>query len=239
MKTLLMVALFCTVASSALAAGDSTLGRKLKAQPRAVASEAVAKVPTVEKTKDALPAYEPMQIFAPLLGKTLRGEGSGPDGDPVVDHMKWELILGGRAVQSTHRVEDTSYGGRTIFFFDESSKKYVYHYFTTAGFHTIGEVTPIANGFTAIEKVIGHAQFDEVHAKMIFDGQLDGEVFLVTTNHIDKQGKASGSNGFVYREVTQDKNSTDGVLFFDEADAIFGKRTIVKDAHDGKLEKAQ
>ena len=173
-------------------------------------------------------AYEPMQIFAPLAGKVLRGEGTGPDGEPVVDFAKWEFILGGRAFQSTHKLEGHSYGGRTIFFFDEGAKKYIFHYFTTAGFHTTGEVTPTDDGFVVTEKVIGHPEFVEVRSRMFFEG----DVVRVTSSHVDKDGNVSEGEGFDYREVDEAARAPDNVLFFDEADALFGKRSDIKDAHD-------
>ncbi len=159
--------------------------------------------------------YEPMAIFAPLDGKALRGEGIGPDGKPIVDIAQWKLILGGRAFQSTHRLEGGDYGGRTIFFYDEGAEKYVFHYFTTAGFHTTGEVTPTDNGFTAVEKVLGHPKFIEVRSELVF-GE---EEIRVISSHVDKDGNETQGDGFIYREI-------DGanILLFDEADALFGNK---------------
>lgn len=141
--------------------------------------------------------YEPMAPFAELAGKTLRGEGTGPDGQPIVDIAKWEMILGGRAFQSTHRLENGDYGGRTIFFYDESAEKYVFHYFTTAGFHTVGEIEPTDTGFIAVEEVRGHPTFVEVRSEMIYES----DVIRVKTSHTDKEGKSTQGEGFVYREI--------------------------------------
>ena len=147
---------------------------------------------------EATKAYEPMAPFAKFAGKTLRGEGTGPDGVAVVDIAKWEYILGGRAFQSTHRLENGAYGGRTIFFYDEGAKKYIFHYFTTAGFHTTGEATLTENGFKATEKVNGHPTYAEVHSEMV----LDGDVIRVMSSHVTHDGKQSeAEEGFVYREI--------------------------------------
>ncbi|MEM8770253.1 MAG: hypothetical protein AAGD92_01265 [Pseudomonadota bacterium] len=142
-------------------------------------------------------SYEPMAVFAPFAGKTLRGEGTGPDGQPIVDIAKWEFILNGRAFQSTHRLENGDYGGRTIFFYDEGAKEYVFHYFTTAGFHTTGTITPTENGFTAVETVKGHPKYQEVRSEMI----IDGDKIRVTTAHIDKDGEVHDGDGFVYSQI--------------------------------------
>ena len=143
-------------------------------------------------------AYEPMKPFAPFAGKTLRGEGTGPDGKPVVDIAKWEFILGGRALQSTHRLENGSYGGRTIFFYDEAAKKYVFHYFTTAGFHTTGEAYVTPTGFQTVEKVIGHDRFAEVRAEIIFEENQ----IRVVSSHVDKDGNVGDAkDGFLYTPI--------------------------------------
>ncbi len=177
---------------------------------------------------DKAEAYEPMAPFAKLAGKAWRGEGVGPNGQPVVDIARYEFILGGRAFQSTHRLENGSYGGRTIIFYDEGAKKHIFHYFTTAGFHTTGEITPSEDGFTAVEKVEGHDAFAEVHSKAVYG---DGTIRIVSS-HVTHDGVKSEGEGLLYREIDDP-----GPLFFDEADALFGKRTDVKDAHDRYSDK--
>ena len=180
----------------------------------------------IERAAD-IAVYEPMAPFAALAGRAWRGEGTGPDGKPIVDFAYYEMILGGRAFQSTHKIENANYGGRTIFFFDEGAKKYIYHYFTTAGFHTIGEITPTETGFTAIEEVVGHAEFSEVRSEMIIDRDASGAIMRVESSHVRKDGAVSAGDSITYREV-----EPDSILLFDEADALFGKRTEVKDSHD-------
>ena len=143
--------------------------------------------------------YEPMKPFAPLAGHTWRGEGTGPDGKPVVDIARWELILGGRALQSTHKLENGTYGGRTIFFYDESAKTYVFHYFTTAGFHTTGTAEVTETGFKAVEKVIGHSVYAEVRSEMII---VSKDEMRTMTSHVKKDGTESeAEEGFVYKVI--------------------------------------
>lgn len=178
-------------AALALAAcgADNGQAQTDQAQTGQVQAEVAAPAPA--------PAYAPMAPFARLDGTSWIGEGKGPDGQPIVDMARYELILDGRAFQSTHRLKDGTYGGRSIFFYDESAQSYVYHYFTTAGFHTIGEVTPTGNGFTATEKVIGHPTYAEVRgAAEIGDG-----IITVTSSHVTHDGKASEGDVMIYRQV--------------------------------------
>ncbi|MEL6369785.1 MAG: hypothetical protein AAFR03_03600 [Pseudomonadota bacterium] len=139
--------------------------------------------------------YEPMKPFEPFAGKTFRGEGKGPDGRAIVDLSRWQFILGGRALETEHRLENGSYGGKTIFFYDENGKEYVFHYFTTAGFHTTGTMTLTDTGFMSVEKVIGHDVFDEVRA----DITIDGDTLIVRSSHVTKDGEVSEGEAMVYK----------------------------------------
>ncbi|MEM9168116.1 MAG: hypothetical protein AAGC56_00545 [Pseudomonadota bacterium] len=146
----------------------------------------------------AEPAYAPMAPFAAMVGKTYRGEGTGPDGAPLVDIAKWEFILGGRAVQTTHRLEGGDYGGRTIMFFDEAAKTYVFHYFTTAGFHTIGEFDVTEDGFVGSEAVEGHPTYVSVYSKTTLDG--DGTL-RITSEYVDRKGERTPATSLTYRPI--------------------------------------
>lgn len=152
--------------------------------------------PPQETSSPSNKIYEPMAIFAALDGKTMRGEGTAPDGSPIVDIAKWEMILGGRAFQWTHRLEDGSYGGRTIFFYDEAAQEYIFHYFTTAGFHTTGGVTPTETGFIVIEKVLGHPKFVEIYSEII----IDKDEVRIASRHKDKDGVLTEGEVTVFRE---------------------------------------
>lgn len=141
--------------------------------------------------------YVPMAPFEKLAGKAWRGVGTGPDGKPVTDIAVYEMILGGRALQTTHRLENGTYGGRTIFFYDEGAKKYVFHYFTTAGFHTIGEIAVTETGFTAVEAVQNHPHFVEVRSEVFIEpGKL-----RVVSSHVDKDGNDTQGEELVYEEI--------------------------------------
>ena len=65
-----------------------------------------------------------MQVFAPFAGRTWTGRGPSGEGGDVA---RWEFILGGRALQVTHRLIGDTYGGRTIIFFEGKTGRYVFH----------------------------------------------------------------------------------------------------------------
>lgn len=83
-----------------------------------------------------------MEPLRPLLDKTWKGafKDSKPD-KPIIDVMRWERALNGKAVRVLHSVNDGVYGGETIFMWDEKKQEVTYHYFTTAGFMTVGSMS--------------------------------------------------------------------------------------------------
>jgi len=141
--------------------------------------------------------YAPMAVFAPFAGKTFRGEWTDDDGKHLVDIAKWELILNGRALQSTHRLEGMDYGGRTIFFYDEGAKKYVYHYFTTAGFHTTGTADFVDGGLVADEKVEGHETIGSVRSIVAFNE----DALEVDVVYVGKDGSETPGGHRIYQEI--------------------------------------
>lgn len=157
----------------------------------------VANEAGVQPREAVQPTYTPMAPFVRLAGTAWRGEGTGPNGQPIVDLARYDMILGGRAFQSIHRLEGGDYGGRTIFFFDEGAQRYIFHYFTTAGFHTTGEITPSDTGFTAIEQVIGHAEFSEVRSEAFYGD----DSIRVVSSHVKKDGTVSPGDEIVYRRI--------------------------------------
>jgi hypothetical protein len=141
--------------------------------------------------------YEPMALFAPYDGKTLRGEWSDPDGTKVVDIARWTMILGGRAIESTHRIEGSTYGGKTIIFFDEGAKKHIFHYFTTAGFHTTGEMAIDGEKMTTVEKVEGHASIASVRSVTTIKPQE----MIVDVVYVGKDGAETKAGRRIYKPV--------------------------------------
>lgn len=141
-------------------------------------------------------AYEPMRLFAPFSGKTFRAEWSDENGT-YVDIANYALILNGRALQSTHRIEGSDYGGRTIFFFDEGAKRYVFHYFTTAGFHTHGAADFVNGALVTEERVEGHETVAAVKSRSVFG---DDEI-VISVVYVGKDGSETPGGARVYKPV--------------------------------------
>lgn len=134
----------------------------------------VAEVPSTAGDSDKL--AEPLKAFAPLLGKTWKGEfaNSTPE-KPLFDVARWERALNGKAVRVLHSVNDGAYGGETIITWDAARKTVRYWYFTTAGFRTEGTMKHEDGQWIAHEMVAGAAGgIIEVKStsKLLADGRL-------------------------------------------------------------------
>lgn len=139
-----------------------------------------------------------LEPLRPLLDKTWRGEfkNSTPD-KPVVDVMRCERALNGKAIRSLHSVNDGSYGGETLYLWDQKKQAVVYHYFTTAGFTTTGSITFQEGKITSHEVVSGNANgITEVRgtSEIRPDGTL-----LVKTEYL-KDGQWQPGRETTYRE---------------------------------------
>lgn len=100
-------------------------------------------VATINASGADQPALDPqLEPLRPLLDKNWKGEfkNSKPE-QPIVDVMRWERALNGKAIRVLHSVNEGSYGGETIFMWDEKKQLVTYHYFTTAGFMTVGSMS--------------------------------------------------------------------------------------------------
>ena len=159
-----------------------------------LARAAAAETPAV--TPAGSPDYAPMKIFAFLDGRAFRAAWSDENGD-FVDVATYDMILNGRALQSTHRLQGIDYGGRTIFFWDEAAKKYVYHYFTTGGFHTHGTAEFIDGVMVTEEKVEGHDTIDLVKARSTFNP----EEIAVEVVYVGKDGGEKAAPRRVYKPI--------------------------------------
>ena len=102
---------------------------------------------------------EHLAPFAPLVGKTWRGEFANSTKEkPMVDVSRWEVALQGKAIRTTHSVNDGIYGGETIIMWDQEKKSLAAFYFTTAGFFTESTFELKDGKLTSREKVRGNAQ---------------------------------------------------------------------------------
>lgn len=146
---------------------------------------------------------EPLKPFAPLLGKTWKGEfkDSTPE-KPLFDVARWERALNGQAIRVLHSVNDGVYGGETLITWDAKKKSLVYWYFTTAGFRTEGIMKHEDGQWSAHETVIGNAGgIAEVKStgKILPDGRLQ-----VKAEYL-KAGKADGSREVIYKVAPEAK----------------------------------
>jgi hypothetical protein len=149
------------------------------------------------------PHLEPLR---PLLGKTWRGpfKSSRPD-KPVVDIMTAERAMNGRAVRMLHSINEGSYGGETIYMWNEEKKVVTYHYFTTAGFMTTGTVRFENNKWQTHELVTGSAN-GTTEVKGLAEFHPDGS-FVVKTEYL-REGKWVPG-----RETTYQEDPTAKVIF--------------------------
>ena len=160
-----------------------------------LSGQAPALAQPVPEVTDETPAYAPMVPFENFTHTLMRGEWTGDNGETVVDVSKGEMILDGRAFQGTHRIEGSAYGGRTIIFYDEAAQGYIYHYFTTAGFHTTGTIDITDQGYTASEKVQGHPTIAQVASSLT----IVGDTHLVDVKYQSHDGVWSDAPRRTYR----------------------------------------
>ncbi len=154
-----------------------------------------------------MPVLDPhLEPLRPLLDKTWKGAFKNSTSDkPMVDVMRWERALNGKGVRVMHSVNDGIYGGETIFMWDETKQVVTYHYFTTGGFMTVGDVSFKEGKVITHEVVTGSAGgVKEVRGT---NELLPGGAFHVKTEHL-KDGEWQAG-----REVTYNKDPSAKVVF--------------------------
>lgn len=137
-------------------------------------------------------AYAP---FEHLIGKSWRGVGTGPEA--VEDIQRWDWAVGGHAVRVVHSVRGGAYAGETLIFRDRDSGAYIFHYFTSGGFHTTGVMRPTGPGaFEAEETVHGLDGFPPIRSTLVMgaDGVHRARSFQ------QENGAWVEKGGFDYRE---------------------------------------
>jgi hypothetical protein len=141
------------------------------------------------------PRLEPLR---PILEKTWKGafKSSKPD-RPLVDVMRWERALNGKGVRILHSVNDGAYGGESITMWDEQQQAVVFHYFTTAGFRTTGQMKFKDGKITTHEVVSGRADgITEVRG--MYQLQADGTL-RAKTDYL-KNGEWAPGREVEYKE---------------------------------------
>src|SRR5439155_13537205 len=152
---------------------------------------------TLSFAADAQKLDEHLEPLRPFLVKTWRGEfkSSTPE-RPQFDVCRWERALNGQAVRVLHSVNDGSYGGESIIFWDGAQKHVVYYYFTTAGFFTTGTMRFTEGKFTSHELVKGGSDgISEVRAvgELLADGKFQNKSEYL------KEGKWVAGHEVLYR----------------------------------------
>jgi hypothetical protein len=144
-----------------------------------------------------------LEPLRPLLGKTWKGTfKSSQPGKVTIDIMQWERALNGKAVRVLHSVNEGSYGGEAIYMWDEKKQVLTYHYFTTAGFMTVGTMSFKENKLISHEVVTGRGGgVTEVRGTSEF---LPSGAFRVQTEHL-KDGKWEPGREVIYQEDTEAK----------------------------------
>ena len=158
---------------------------------------------SVVHADEALPMDEHLKPFAPLFGKTWKGEfaNSTPE-KPMVDVSRWERALNGKAIRVVHSVNDGMYGGESTILWDSQKKSLVYWYFTTAGFRTEGTMKYEDGVWSGHEVVIGGAGgISEVRSttKLLPNGHMQVKAEYV------KDGKSGESRQVEYVETPDAK----------------------------------
>ncbi len=153
---------------------------------------AVAQVAELPAPGAGRAAYAP---FEHLVGRAWRGAGTGPEA--VEDIQRWEWAVGGHAVRVVHSVGGGAYAGETLIFRDKASEGYIFHYFTSGGFHTTGVMRPTGPGaFEAEETVHGLEGFPPIRSTLVMgaDGVHRARSFQ------RENGVWVEKGGFDYRE---------------------------------------
>jgi hypothetical protein len=141
-----------------------------------------------------------LEPLRPMLGKTMKGVfPESTPAKPMVDVVRWEAILNGKAIRVMHSVNDGAYGGETILRWDAEQKTIAFYYFTTADFMTSGTMTIEGTRITTHEKVKDSAQgITAVRgtSELLPDGKLH-----VKTEY-EKEGQWTPGRDMTYEEAS-------------------------------------
>ena len=146
-----------------------------------------------------LPAAEaadedPFRPLYPLIGRAWRGSSVGPN--TVEDVVRWEWAVGGHAVRAVHSVDNGLYGGETLIFPDRDSGHLIFHYFTSGGFHTTGQMSVTPEGVIEInETVHGIEGLERLRSTMMI---ADDGTYR-TRGQVERDGAWVEFGGFDYR----------------------------------------
>lgn len=137
------------------------------------------------------PKLDPhLEAFAPLIGKTFRGEISRPGSDKTsIDILHWERILNGKALRVTHSLNEGQFGGESIYLWDTGAESLVYYYFSTEGFYTHGSAVMEADGSWSSHEFVEGAAGGVTEARSSMELREDGSLFARSEYKIDGEWK--------------------------------------------------
>lgn len=125
-----------------------------------------------------------LAIFTPYLG-TWQADFNTEKGEPnIQDVSKWQRVLNGKAIRTTHSINEGEYGGESMIFYDRKKQSLVFYYFTTAGFYTKGVMKVLSpTQFVAYEDVTGS---QEGITKVKSTSEFKDQQFVVSTSYLKK-----------------------------------------------------
>ncbi len=153
---------------------------------------ATAQVAPVPEAATGPAAYAP---FEPMIGRSWRGTGTAGAG--VEDIQRWDWAIGGHAVRVVHSVNGGAYAGETLIFRDRDSGDFIFHYFTTGGFHTTGTMTPTGPGTFEVEETVHGAEGIE---KLRSTAALGADGVYRVRSSTERDGRWVEVGGFDYQE---------------------------------------
>lgn len=151
---------------------------------------------TTALAAQSLPLDAELAVFEPLLATPWRADLAQPGQRNKIDISLWQRALNGHAIKITHSVDNGSYGGETMLFYDKKQKSLVYYYFTTGGFYTHGTMQYDAKTgeFSALEAVENNAD-GITHVRSI--SRLRAGTLTVTSEY-KKNGQWQQGHSAVY-----------------------------------------
>ena len=123
---------------------------------------------------------------------------------PVSDVTLFEKVLNGKALKTTHSINDGVYGGESYIFWNNTTQRLEFHYFTTADFMTTGYLEFVSeNEFVAYEDVTGKSQMSQGITKVKSASKLLGDKMTVSTSYL-KNGEWTTPETREYVRTTKD-----------------------------------
>lgn len=156
------------------------------------AGVAAQPAPPPETAEPGLARFAP---FAPMIGRTWRSVATGERGDE--DVQRWDWAVGGHALRIVHAVNEGAYAGETLVFKDRDSGDFIFHYFTTGGFHSTGVIRPVGDGAFDIEETVHGAEGIE---RLRSTARLGADGVFRVRSSMEREGAWAEVGGFDYRE---------------------------------------